>query len=102
MDVSYMTDVAELRDQLGHLGEDAQRSNAASADLRAQRDQLIVELYRTGMTQMEIARIAGVDQSVVSRRVCRDRRSRIAAAMELVPPDAPPTVQDGTTKGEMR
>ena len=73
-----MTDVAELRDQLGHLGEDAQRSSAASADLRAQRDQLIVELYRVGMTQMEIARIAGVDPERAGRET-RSGRTRQGA-----------------------
>lgn len=78
-----------VRDELRLVGERLETGRK----LRAARDRLIVDLYALGHTQTEVAHIARIDQSVVSRVITAHRRANLLR-------DGQQTMQDGTTEGE--
>lgn len=78
-----------VRDELRLVGERLETGRK----LRAARDRLIVDLYALGHTQTEVARIARIDQSVVSRVITAHRRANLLRGGQQ-------TMQDGTTEGE--
>lgn len=86
---------------MSEILEELDGAMASVHSLRAKRDALAVRMWEQGVSQYVIADRLGLSQPYISRLVCRDRRARIAAAMQLVPPGAPPNMQnETTTKGE--
>lgn len=62
-----------VRDELRLVGKTVETGRK----LRAARDKLIVDLYALGHTQTEVAHIARIDQSVVSRVITAHRRANL-------------------------
>lgn len=75
-----------VRDELRLVGEKLETRRA----LRAERDKLIVDMYSLGHTQTEIARVAHLDQSAVSRVITAHRRDSLLRSAQQ-------SVQDETT-----
>ncbi|BBY98358.1 hypothetical protein [Mycolicibacterium fallax] len=92
MTVTYadnkQTHEESVREELQALGETLGNSPL----LRTQRDKLIVDAYYSGMTQMEVAALAHIDQSAVSRVITAHRRDSLLRSAQQ-------TVQD-RTEGE--